>query len=140
METVDFLDAVKLRHNLPSDYALAKRLGLSTQGVSNLRTGKRVMGEDTALRVAELLELRPEYVLACAAAERAQVPGVRSAWLRVAQSLAAGVTVAAVGVAGLVERGTVLIMSNRSRRCGGALRSLPLVPPLQQLLSRRWPN
>jgi hypothetical protein len=140
MNTVDFLDLVKRRHNVPSDYALAKLLGVRHQTVSMYRTADSTLGDQTALRVAELLELRPEYVLACVAAERAQVPGVRSAWLRAAQTLAAGVAVAAVGVAGLVERGTVLIMSNRARRCGGALRSLPLLPPLQQLLSRRWPN
>jgi hypothetical protein len=67
-----------------------------------------------AIRVAELLELDPGYVLACMAAERAQRPVVREAWERLAASLA--VLVMAVGSATLPVADTGLrIMSSRRR-------------------------
>lgn len=86
--TVDFLDALKARHHLPSDYALAKILGITRSAVSCYRSGKVALGEEMALKVAELLETEPGYVLARIAEERTKRPQVKAAWRKVAEALA----------------------------------------------------
>jgi Phage related protein/Helix-turn-helix len=97
--TVQFLDAVKAKHNLPSDYALAKILGITRSGVSKFRVGKDYLGEDTAIKVAELLDLDPGYVMVCIASERAKNPQVKAAWKYTAQlftGIAAAVAIVAI--------------------------------------------
>ena len=129
--TVEFLDAVKNRYHLPSDYALANKLGITRSGVSKFRLGKDKLGDQTALKIAELLEIEPGYVLACIAAERSKDERVKKAWAWWAdhKSLAAVLAVLAVlpfapwidqdslsGIARLgltsSEAGTLYIMSN----------------------------
>ena len=85
--TTDFLDAVKKRLSLPSDYAVAGALGLKRQSLSHYRKKRDFLGEETACRVAQILELSPGYVLACVAAERAKAAGVRRAWEKAARAL-----------------------------------------------------
>jgi DNA-binding transcriptional regulator YdaS (Cro superfamily) len=123
MKTNDFLDAIRARHALGSDYMVAKLMGVDSNYVSNWRSGRNTMGEDACMKVAELLEIRPGYVLACVAAERSKNDAVRAAWESVAASLAACV-VAACGLAAPSPAaawpgpavGAVHIMSNRRRR------------------------
>lgn len=131
MNTNDFLDAIRLRHGLRSDYMVAKLLDVPTQSVSQWRGGRKTLGDDACMKVAELLELRPEYVLACVAAERARSEAVREAWERAAAALAACLALA-VGLAvpspapaaGGPASGAVHIMSTvrrrlRARQAGG---------------------
>jgi transcriptional regulator with XRE-family HTH domain len=74
--TNEFLDAIKVRHNLPSDYKLGLLLGASsTSQVSNYRAGRSRMDEQVALKVAELLDVEPAYVVACVNHERAAAKG-----------------------------------------------------------------
>lgn len=78
--TNEFLDQVKVRYGLKSDYALAGKLGITRSMVSGYRRGKSAFGDEMAVRVADLLELSPGYVLACIEAERSQIPAIRKAW------------------------------------------------------------
>lgn len=94
--TTQLLDKVKSRYHLPSDYALAKRLGMSSERISKYRRKGGALAEENALRVAELLELDEGYVLACMEAERAQSDAARKAWERLADRLKSGGTVAAL--------------------------------------------
>lgn len=71
MQTNDFLDALKDRYNIGSDYALAKFLGINPNNVSNYRRGVSCLDNDRAMKVAELLDMPPGYVLASIEAERA---------------------------------------------------------------------
>lgn len=87
MKTVDFLDAVKARHNLPSDYALAKFMGLTQSQISRYRNKPEYFGDAVALKVAELLELPADYVLACAHAERATDSEISKVWTGMADKL-----------------------------------------------------
>lgn len=93
--TREFLDAVRARHGLKSDYQLAKLLGVSHTRVSNWRTGRNTFDDETALQVAALLMENPAYVLASVSAERARVEGVREVWEDLAKKLA-GVVAALV--------------------------------------------
>lgn len=90
--TIDFLNAVKSRYNLPSDYALAGKLKLSRASISRFMNGKDNLGDDTAMLVADLLEIDPVHVVACIHAERAKTEKAKKMWERFA-TLTAGLAV-----------------------------------------------
>jgi len=87
--TADFLDALKARHQLTSDYQLAKLLNVSSSRVANYRMDRSKLDDAIALKVAELLDLEAGYVLACVHAERAKEPRERKAWAELAKRAAA---------------------------------------------------
>lgn len=85
METTnELLDQVKVRYGLKSDYALAAKLGMTRSLVSAYRNNKRMLGDDAALKVAELLDLDPGYILATMEAQRTHNDAARAAWERLA--------------------------------------------------------
>ena len=53
--TEQWLNLLKKEKNLTSDYQLAKYLGLTHQAISYLMSGKSVMSDTTALKVADAL-------------------------------------------------------------------------------------
>jgi transcriptional regulator with XRE-family HTH domain len=79
--TIEFLDAVKEKLGIESDYGLAKRLGFSLSTVSNYRTGRRILDDDAALIVAQALDVHPFNVIAAVNAERAKTPEMRARWM-----------------------------------------------------------
>lgn len=87
--TIEFLDAVKEKLGIESDYALAKRLGFSLSAVSNYRTGRRYLDDDSALAIASALEVHPFVVIANANAERAKTPEQRERWSGVMEKFSA---------------------------------------------------
>lgn len=87
--TIYFLDAVKEKLGITSDYALAKQLGFSLSTVSNYRTGRRVLDDDAALTIADALKLHPLSVIAAANAERAKTPEQRDRWSGVMEKFSA---------------------------------------------------
>lgn len=97
--TIDFLDAVKARHSLVSDYQLAPFLGVTRSCVSRMRVGKDYLGEKTALRVAEALEIEWSYVVACANAERAKDPLMKAKWASMAEKVASMAATVILGIA-----------------------------------------
>ena len=78
--TIEFLDAVKEKLGITSDYALAKQLGFPLSTMSNYRTGRRIIDDDAALEVAMALEVNPLQVIAAANIERAKTPEQRARW------------------------------------------------------------
>ena len=86
--TIEFLDELKRVHALPSDYAAAKLIGAEPNRISNYRTGTSRFDDDMAVRVAELLQIEPAYVLACVAAERTKSERARRTWEKLAKKLA----------------------------------------------------
>jgi hypothetical protein len=85
MNTAELLDHVRKAQALPSDYALAAKLGVSPQRVSHFRNGREIPGDKAALHLAQLAQLDPGYVLACLHAERAKRPAERKAWQALAR-------------------------------------------------------
>jgi transcriptional regulator with XRE-family HTH domain len=79
MTSLEYLDAVKERLGITSDYALAARLGITRSAVSKFQKGA-VFGDDVALTVAEILQLNPLEVIAAANAERAKTPEQKARW------------------------------------------------------------
>lgn len=80
MNTIEYLDAVKQRLGVASDYALAKALGFSLSSVSGYRTGRRFLDDDAALTVAQTLNVNPLVVIAAANLERAKTPEQAARW------------------------------------------------------------
>lgn len=72
MGTIDYLDALRVRLGLPSDYALAKRLGVRPSCISNYRTKTSVFDSAIALKVADLLGRDRAEVYLDIEAERAE--------------------------------------------------------------------
>ncbi len=85
--TVELLDRVKTHCNIPSDYALAKELGVTQQTVSRYRVGKDYFSDSTAIKVAELLDQDPGVIAASAHAERAKTDRERDLWRGIIKKL-----------------------------------------------------
>jgi len=72
MRTIDYLDAARSRAGLPSDYALAARLGATRAAVSSWRCGRKFPDALHAFRLAELAQCDPAKALADMELERAE--------------------------------------------------------------------
>ena len=147
--TVEFLDALKVRYNLPSDYKLAKFLIIGQQTISNYRQKGHAFDDAIALKVAELLELPPGHVLACIHEERSKRPQVKAAWHQVARALAPAVLVFLAGALGAhpqITQGSDLIQAQLCilckllRRISAAMRSSFLGHPRRFSPFRPFPG
>ncbi|HJV86930.1 MAG TPA: helix-turn-helix domain-containing protein [Noviherbaspirillum sp.] len=80
MNTAEYLDALRAKLDLPSDYALQKVLGVTKQQVSRYRKGHDVFSDEVALRVAEFLGRHPGLVMLDMHRERAKTPESKALW------------------------------------------------------------
>lgn len=85
MKTAEYLDAVKARLDIGSDYALAKVLGVSRESVNAFRNGRSAMGIETCIKVGELLDIDGHAVYAQGQIERAKKPEIRDFWQSVSE-------------------------------------------------------
>lgn len=74
------LDRVASTLGIQSDYAIAKALHVTRSNVSKYRVGKAQLGEETALRAAELAHMNPASLMARIYAESSKSPEVRKQW------------------------------------------------------------
>ena len=86
--TTDLMDAVKEQKGIQSDYALAKRLGILPQTISNYRHGRTQMADEIAVAMAGMIDRAPAPILAQLAADRAKSPEVAKIWREAARVLA----------------------------------------------------
>jgi transcriptional regulator with XRE-family HTH domain len=77
------MDEIMRRKRIPSDYALAKALGVSKQTISRYRSGYGHFDDAIALRVADLMGIDPGIVLIDVHLERTKNAEVRSVWEKV---------------------------------------------------------
>jgi len=125
--TNQYLDAVKARYSLASDYAIAKKLGLSPNSVRNYRRGITTMDENVSYLVAEMLEISPEQVIVAAQIEREKKPELRAVWESIFRKVG-GVAAASLLALGLTasptpadaktasNSDTICIMLSRKRK------------------------
>ena len=90
MNTIDYLQAVKTRLDITSDYALAKALHIGHSTICSYRAGRSRIDDDVALSIAEILGLHPIQVIATANAERAKTPEQRARWSGVLEKFSVG--------------------------------------------------
>lgn len=89
MKTVEYLESVKRKLDLPSDYALAKVLGVTRSNISNLQTGRSAMCDESAVKVAEILGMPSGRVLIDMHLERSKAPEVKAAWAGLMEKISA---------------------------------------------------
>lgn len=85
-DSIHFLDSIKKRYQLPSDYAVHKLLGVSRENISSIRNRRSTFGPETAIKVADLLGLPRGYVVACCEVERAKSDDLKAVWADMAKS------------------------------------------------------
>jgi hypothetical protein len=93
--TVEFLEEIKAKYGLKSNYALAKKMGQTDTGVARWMHRKGSFSDETCLQVADLLDIDPAYVMACIHAEREKNEKLRALWERIA-TLTTGIAAALV--------------------------------------------
>lgn len=90
MDTIEYVDAVKSRLHITSDYAVAKALGVTKQAVSRYMKGTGYFDDYVAIRVAKLLEIEPLQVIADVNLQRAQNAEVRAVWAGLMEKISKG--------------------------------------------------
>lgn len=90
MKTTEYLDAARVKLNLPSDYALAKHLGVSKETVSQVRIGKMHLSEGLAVKIADILGRDRLELLAVSNMERAKTPEGVAVWAELLQRISQG--------------------------------------------------
>lgn len=88
MKTNDYIESI-YKMNDYSYYKIAQILEISQSGMSKYRKGTRFFDDQTAIKVAELLDINPEIVLADIHAERSKIRKTRKVWENIAKSLRA---------------------------------------------------
>jgi len=87
MNTPEYLDAVRKKLGLPSDYALQKPLGLSKSQLSRYRSGLDTLSDAVAVHIAEILDIPVGKVLLDCHIERSKIPAVKAAWTSMMNTL-----------------------------------------------------
>jgi plasmid maintenance system antidote protein VapI len=87
MKTADYIQLLKDKKGLASNYAVAKYMKLSTSTLTNYATGKTCFSDDIAIRFADELDINAGVVLADMHAEREHDPKIHNAWVQIARTL-----------------------------------------------------
>lgn len=90
MKTIDYLSAAKKRLGITSDYAFAQHLGVTRGAVSLLVNGKVIMSDETAIKIAHILDIDPLELMAAANRERAKTPEAEAVWAGLMARIATG--------------------------------------------------
>ncbi|MEI8612055.1 helix-turn-helix domain-containing protein [Enterovibrio sp. Hal110] len=72
----ELMDDVKAAHDIPSDYALAKKLGVTRATVSKWRVEKGIPDWESIFKIADLLQLDDQNVVYKFIAEKQNNPRV----------------------------------------------------------------
>lgn len=99
-----YISAIKAKHNLPSDYAVAKFLGVTRQAISQVKKGGG-FDDYTSLKVAEALDIDPLEVIASSNAMKAKSEEEEKAWKKIMKKVsatAAGIALPFITTAGLM--------------------------------------
>lgn len=100
--TGQYLDEVKEKLGLPSDYAVAKALGLTRASVSSYRCGRTFPDDLACARIADALGIEVMEVIAATNYQRSKTDEARhlweSIWGKAAGAIALNLIAFAVGV------------------------------------------
>jgi hypothetical protein len=79
-----YVDELKEKLKLDSDYAVAKFLGVPRQSMTKVRRGE-VLGKDKCLRMAIALKRDPIEIIATAEAQKERNQELKAMWIRLAK-------------------------------------------------------
>ena len=110
MKTIDYIDRLKAKAKIPSDYALEKHLQLAKGTVTHYRSSRRIMDDYVAARIADELDVPHMEVISAAQAEREQDSARKRYWLTMHKKFlaTAGTVLGALTVAVLTIGGSDL--------------------------------
>lgn len=97
--TIDFLDEIKTKHSLHSDWGIYKISGIKPQSICNYRAGRSYFDDSTAIKVANLLEIDPSIVVSAAHAERAKTEPEKAVWKGIYERLGGLAAAILLGIA-----------------------------------------
>lgn len=89
LKTTQMLDLARERHGIPSDYALAKRLGVDQSTVTGYRRGRTKPENPVLARLCALCEIDFAHALLWLAMERADSEETRRTWRAIAEDFQA---------------------------------------------------
>lgn len=99
MNSVEYLALAKEHLNIKSDYALAQRLDVTRQMISKLQSGKIVLSDEMAVKIAMIVDKHPAIVLADVHAEREKNPEIQAIWRGLVEKISLGFDVLTLCVA-----------------------------------------
>lgn len=79
-----YIDELKEKLNLQSDYAVAQYLGIPRQSMTKVRNGA-VLGHEKCLKIASALRKDPLEIIATAEAQREKNLELKAIWIRLAK-------------------------------------------------------
>jgi len=74
MEIAGYIEAIKERYHLKSDYALAEKLGIAQPEANLIRRGLKVPRPELCIKIAKLLDRNPVELLLIAQKDKAPTP------------------------------------------------------------------
>ena len=74
MEIAGYIEAIKQRYHLKSDYALAEKLGIAQPEANLIRRGLKVPRPELCIKIAKLLDRNPVELLLIAQKDKAPAP------------------------------------------------------------------
>lgn len=80
MNTNEYLDKAKEAARLPSDYALAKELGIRSSAISNYRSGRSHFDDVISAKIASLIGIHAGLVMLDMHRQRANTPEEAVVW------------------------------------------------------------
>jgi plasmid maintenance system antidote protein VapI len=91
MKPSDYLDELKKKQGVESDYALHKVLGITRGAVSQFRHNKHWFSDEMSVQVAEILDINPAKILIDMHIMRSQSkPQLLAAWTGLSEKLSTG--------------------------------------------------
>lgn len=96
--TLDFLQAVKVKTGINSDYGIAPILGVTRAAVSNYRRKHGYFDDLVCVRVAEILEIDPIIVISAINAERSKDEKTRLIWANLYEKFGGVAAAVLIGV------------------------------------------
>lgn len=96
--TPEFLDALKAKLGVGSDYALAKILEVTRAQLSRYRNGHDHFSDQMALKVASLLDVEAGLIVAACHAERAKTDAEKTLWRGMFERLGGVAAMVACGI------------------------------------------
>lgn len=130
MRVAKLLDQARAVSGLPSDYAIGKLFGVSSQAVSDWRHGRKYPGSLILFKLCILAKLEPAQVTAEIEAERAEKAGQvdqAGAWREVLRKLG--------GVAASVAGAVILSAAPTPSNASSGAASQPAGPALSSYTS-----
>jgi transcriptional regulator with XRE-family HTH domain len=87
LTTTDWLNALKHKTKISSDYGIAKLLELTPQRISRYKQKNDFLGPETAAKVADALGIDAAVIYAACHAERSRNDRERAIWTRIYQDI-----------------------------------------------------